>query len=180
MLTRRFRVLGLAALAVLALALVACEEDNGNGILNGDDDTPPATTPTPAPTDDAADDANGEPAEPANGLFGEDAAETFSLTMVDIDFEPNEFTFSAGDVVEFDVTNDGAMLHDFTVDEIDADVDAQNGANVVDHDADVHVELGPGESGQFRLQVHEPGTYEFYCAVPGHREAGMVGTLNVE
>jgi uncharacterized cupredoxin-like copper-binding protein len=179
MITRRFRVLGLAALAVFALALVACEDDNDNGILNGDD-TPPATTPTPAPTDDAADDANGAPAEPANGLFEEDAAETFSLTMVDIDFEPDEFSFAAGDVVEFDVTNDGAMLHDFTIDEIDADVDATGDASLVDHDADVHVELGPGGSGQFRLRVHESGTYEFYCAVPCHREAGMVGTLNVE
>jgi len=24
------------------------------------------------------------------------------------------------------------------------------------------------------------GTFEFYCAVPGHREAGQVGTLLVE
>jgi uncharacterized cupredoxin-like copper-binding protein len=24
------------------------------------------------------------------------------------------------------------------------------------------------------------GTYSFYCGVPGHREAGMVGTLIVE
>ena len=25
-----------------------------------------------------------------------------------------------------------------------------------------------------------PGTYEYYCNVPGHKEAGMVGTLIVE
>ena len=26
----------------------------------------------------------------------------------------------------------------------------------------------------------KPGTYEFYCPVPGHRAAGMQGTLTVK
>jgi uncharacterized cupredoxin-like copper-binding protein len=26
----------------------------------------------------------------------------------------------------------------------------------------------------------EPGEYEFHCSVPGHKEAGMTGTLIVQ
>jgi uncharacterized cupredoxin-like copper-binding protein len=26
----------------------------------------------------------------------------------------------------------------------------------------------------------KPGTYKFYCSVPGHRQAGMEGTLEVK
>lgn len=45
-------------------------------------------------------------------------------------------------------------------------------------------EFGPSTTvsggGKATLAIDLPaGTYQFYCAVPGHKEAGMVGTLTV-
>jgi plastocyanin len=38
--------------------------------------------------------------------------------------------------------------------------------------------VGKGERSEISATV-EPGTYEFYCAVPGHEAAGMKGELTV-
>ena len=41
------------------------------------------------------------------------------------------------------------------------------------------VALPPGETQTVVINA-KPGSYEYYCNVPGHKEAGMVGTLVVE
>ena len=38
--------------------------------------------------------------------------------------------------------------------------------------------VGEGETSEVSATV-EPGTYEFYCSVPGHEAAGMKGELTV-
>jgi uncharacterized cupredoxin-like copper-binding protein len=43
----------------------------------------------------------------------------------------------------------------------------------------ISVDVAAGEEGEATINA-APGTYEFYCNVPGHREAGMVGTLTVQ
>ena len=57
--------------------------------------------------------------------------------------------------------NDGAGVHDFSIDALG-----------------IHVTLNPGESGDGMINA-PAGDYEYYCSIPGHKDAGMVGTLTV-
>jgi plastocyanin len=77
-------------------------------------------------------------------------------------FAPEEITVQAGEDIAIVFSSEDS-LHDFTIDELDAHVSAEEGATSV---------------GGFRAE--ESGRYSFYCSVEGHREAGMEGTLVVE
>jgi uncharacterized cupredoxin-like copper-binding protein len=43
----------------------------------------------------------------------------------------------------------------------------------------LHVAAEPGATGHMTFTPTKSGTYEFYCTVPGHKDAGMVGTMTV-
>jgi plastocyanin len=80
----------------------------------------------------------------------------------DLAFDPAEITAVAGEDLAIELTSVD-ILHDFTIDELDA-----------------HVAADRGETATGGFTADEPGRYTYYCAVAGHREAGMEGTLVVE
>jgi uncharacterized cupredoxin-like copper-binding protein len=41
------------------------------------------------------------------------------------------------------------------------------------------VSARPGETSIVQLTISEPGTYQVFCSVDGHKEAGMIGELTV-
>ncbi|MCH7860368.1 MAG: multicopper oxidase domain-containing protein, partial [Proteobacteria bacterium] len=48
------------------------------------------------------------------------------------------------------------------------------------HQADVvAAHAMPGTTASVIFTATEPGEYEFFCTIPGHKEAGMVGRLIV-
>ena len=81
----------------------------------------------------------------------------------DLWFGPNELTISSQGTTTITLTDVGVAVHNLTVDELDLQVVA-----------------APGRSSQVSIVAPQPGTYQFYCSVSGHRAAGMVGTLIVE
>ena len=90
------------------------------------------------------------------------AATETTVTMVDIAFQPDSLTIPANTDVTVSLPNTGASLHNFSIDELGIDVD-----------------VSPGDTGSATINA-PAGTYEFYCNVPGHKEAGMLGTLTVQ
>jgi uncharacterized cupredoxin-like copper-binding protein len=81
--------------------------------------------------------------------------------MVDIAFEPSEFSIAADTPTVVELPNEGAALHSFVIDELG-----------------VNVEVEAAGSGQAEMTA-PAGGYTFYCDVPGHRAAGMEGTMTV-
>ncbi len=78
-------------------------------------------------------------------------------------FTPNQLTVNEGDTVKVTFKNVGGK-HDFRIDEFGIATSI----------------LDSGEEETVEFVADKAGTYEFYCSIPGHRAAGMVGTLVVE
>ena len=81
--------------------------------------------------------------------------------MKDIVFDPKELTLSANVDNVVAMTNVGTIQHDFAIDALA-----------------VKVTLDPGQAGSATINA-PAGAYEYYCSIPGHKAAGMVGTLTV-
>ena len=45
---------------------------------------------------------------------------------------------------------------------------------------ELHMAAAGGQSATLEFTPSKPGTYEFWCTVSGHKEAGMNGTLVVQ
>ena len=81
----------------------------------------------------------------------------------DLAFDQTELHAAAGEVT-IELTNESGIPHNVEVE-----------GNGVEEVSETITE----GSTSLTLTL-EPGEYEFYCAVPGHREGGMEGTLTVE
>jgi plastocyanin len=168
---KKFAVL--FALLLAALALVACGSDSST---SGD------TSPVGGAVEEAEDKAEEagdeveekadevkEEAEDAKNDAEDDSAGAASFAVAadpngDLAFTEDEATAKAGKVT-VDFTNSSPVPHDVRIEGDGKDI---GGTEVI------------SESNESAKVDLKPGEYTFYCSVPGHRQAGMEGTLAVE
>ena len=87
---------------------------------------------------------------------------TATLVASKTAFGPLPADVAASDVLGIFVVNEDAFAHSFDIDELG-----------------IHVALPPNSTTAVSLKPAAAGSLAYYCGVPGHREAGMTGILNV-
>jgi nitrite reductase (NO-forming) len=104
--------------------------------------------------------ARGGTVEPAAAASAEPIGE-IEITATDNAFNPAALEVDEPGVYTVTVINEGLSVHDFSA-----------------VDGSVQVPIGVGETITTEVTVTEDG-FDFFCNIPGHREAGMVGRISL-
>jgi plastocyanin len=99
----------------------------------------------------------------AGGVSAEALAKLPALATLPNTFDRTELRAKVGETLALRLENQDTSAHSFEINELN-----------------VHTPLPTGATSLALFTPSTPGTYTFYCGIPGHREAGMVGTLIVE
>ena len=118
---------------------------------------PAAPAATTAPVATTAADPVGTPV-----AAGGAPAAPVTIEAVDIDWNPKQMSIPANTDVTVTVPNVGASPHTFVIEALG-----------------IKIEMAAGETKEVVINA-AAGTYDYICDVPGHEEAGMIGTLTVQ
>jgi len=123
----------------------------------------------------------GEPGNPKK------PARTVVVTMREGDgkmmFIPNRFEIKRGEQIRFKLRNVGELEHEFVLATTAENIKhaKQMAKNPeMEHDDPNARRIKPKKADDIVWRFTKPGTFEYGCLIPGHREAGMIGTIVVK
>lgn len=87
-------------------------------------------------------------------------AREIRVTTTEFAFSPDRIELRVGETVNLVLVDEGSLPHDLTIPALG-----------------FSLATGPGETASAAVSAPRPGTFRFFCSVPGHRAAGMAGWL---
>jgi plastocyanin len=102
------------------------------------------------------------------GSAGAGGGESTGPTVIGLDtmrYNPDTITVKAGQPTMLTFRNGGFIPHDLITEGGDQNANLAN--------------VGPGQTATGTFLASKPGTYQFVCVQPGHKESGMVGKIVV-
>src|SRR6266496_5053180 len=97
------------------------------------------------------------------------AAIDAKIVATDLKFTPATLQAKVGQPIRITFENKGVIEHDLTFPTIKADKPAST----------LTVIAKPGQTVTLEFTPTAKGSYEYICTIPGHKDAGMKGTINV-
>lgn len=111
------------------------------------------------------------------------ATRTIEIRMNDnMRFTPDHIEVRQGETVRLLHFNKGQVMHEFvlgTKAELDEHAILMKKFPTMEHDEPYMAHVPPGKQGEIVWSFNRPGEFDFACLIPGHYEAGMIGTIKV-
>lgn len=121
----------------------------------------------------------GDPKKPAR-IVMVTMRETADGKMV---YVPNKVDVKRGEQIRFIITNAGEIPHEFTLASTEDNLkhaEEMKKNPEMEHDDPNSKTVQPKKKAEIVWRFSKAGTFEFACLIPGHREAGMTGTVGVK
>lgn len=113
-----------------------------------------------------------------------EAKRTITIRMNDaMRFVPDHIEVRQGDTVRLVHHNDGATLHEMVIGTREAlaeHAELMKKFPGMEHDEPWMAHVPAGGKGEVVWTFNRAGRFEFGCLIPGHYEAGMIGTIDVK
>ena len=114
-------------------------------------------------------------------------ARIVQVTMTEVDgkmlFLPNRIEIKKDEQVKFVLRNNGELDHEFilaTTAENLKHAESMKKNPDMEHDDPHGMRLAPKKTDQIVWRFTQVGVFEYSRLIPGHREAGMIGTIVVK
>lgn len=98
-------------------------------------------------------------------------------------FVPDRVEVRRGEQIRFVLRNNGALDHEFvlaTTEENVKHAEEMKKNPEMEHDDPNSKRVAPAKASEVVWKFTKAGQFEFGCLIPGHREAGMTGTVVVK
>ena len=161
---RRFLASGLAA-GVLALHRSAFAHGNAAHAAKAASDTPKE--------------------QQAWGIAGTEKAVSRTIPIVMTDemrFVPDRIEVRLGETIRFTHENRGAVMHEMVVgtpETLAEHAEMMQRFPEMEHDGPWMAHVPPAGRGEMSWEFNRAGDFQFACLIPGHFQAGMIGSIKV-
>lgn len=119
------------------------------------------------------------------GIAGDlnQVSRTIPVIMTDgMRFVPDRVEVRLGETIRFVHHNVDRVLHEMVIGTkpvLDKHADLMMRFPGMEHDAPWMTHVAPGGSSEIFWTFNRAGTFDFACLIPGHYQAGMIGTIIV-